>query len=271
MPGRRLPVRIAAVLAAAVAGSVAFAAPALADVTVTPAQAAQTEAVRLSFRVTADGAVATTKVQLTLPDATPIAEVFPMSHPDWAPGLTSRTLDRPVEAIHGVQTTEVVSTVLWSARRGWQLQPGASAALDVELGPLPETDRIVFTVTQIHADGSAGTPYQVPLTLVPPPAGPAHGEANDPAGGAEAQTGDGAEQAAPDDGSGGTRLALIISVLVIGLLGGAALGAFALPRLRRGAGRLTVSPDALNASSEPAPAEPVDHEVGGDKADVSRR
>jgi Domain of unkown function (DUF1775) len=272
MPGR-LSVRIAVALAAAVAAAVASAAPALAgvparvpaDVTMTPDQATQTEAVRLAFRVTADGPVATTKVRLALPDATPVAEVFPLSHPDWAPGLTNRTLDQPIEAIHGMRTTEVVSTVTWSARPGWQLQPGASSALDVELGPLPEVDRLVFTVTQIHADGSAGPPYQVPLTLVPPAPGPAHG-------GTAAQPDDGEQQAAPDGGAGGTRLALIISVLVIGLLGGAVLGAFALPRLRRGATSLTVSPDALNApTAEPAPAQPVAHEASGDKTDVSRR
>lgn len=255
MLGSRLAVVHTAmvVFAAAVVGAVAFAAPASADVSLTPTQAFQDDAVRLAFQVTTDpGASPTTKVQVAIPEATPIAEVYPMSNPDWAPSLTEHKLDRPIEAIHGTQTTEVVTMVTWTARSGWQLPAGRPAVLDVELGPLPETDRVVFTVTQTHADGTVDPPRQLTLNLAPPPAGQAQGQGHGTHGGTAAQPAEGAAQAPPEDGSGsgGTRLAVIISVLVIGLVGGAVLGTYVLPRLRRGAAGLTVSPDALNARSD---------------------
>jgi uncharacterized protein YcnI len=254
MLGSRLAVIRTAMVAfaAAVAGSVAFAAPASADVTLTPTQAFQDDAARLAFQVTTDpGAAPTTKVQVAIPEATPIAEVYPLSNPDWAPVLTQRKLERPIEAIHGTQTTEVVTMVTWTARQGWQLPVGKPAVLDVELGPLPEADQVVFTVTQTHADGKVDPPRQVALKLAPPPAGQAPGQGHNNGGTAAQPAGDAARPPAEDgSGSGGTRLAVIISVLVIGLVGGAVLGTYVLPRLRRGAAGLTLSPDALNTPSD---------------------
>jgi periplasmic copper chaperone A len=273
MLGNRLAVVRAATvaLAAAVVGSVAFAAPASADVTLTPDQATQDDAARLAFRVTSEsGSAPTTKVQVALPETTPIAEVYPLSNPDWAPALTQRTLDKPIQAIHGTETTRVVTMITWTARPGWQLQPGTSAVLNLELGPLPETDQVAFTVTETHADGSVTTPPQLVLNLAPPPAGQAQAQGHDAHSGTASGTGDETARASGDgSGSGGgTKLALIISVLVIGLLGGAVVGGVALPRLRRGAAALKVSPDALNTPADP---HPVDHEVGSDKSDISRR
>jgi uncharacterized protein YcnI len=260
MLGSRLAVVRTAMVAfaAAAAGAVAFAAPASADVTVTPTQAFQDDTARLTFQVTTDpGAAPTTKVQVAMPESAPIAEVYPMSNPDWAPALTQRKLDRPLQGIHGSQITEVVTMITWTTRQGWSLPAGKPAVLDAELGPLPEADQVVFTVTQTHADGAVDPPRQLTLKLAPLPAGQAQGQGHDPHGGAAEQTGDQAAQAPSGDGSdsGGTRLAVIISVLVIGLVGGAALGAFVLPRLRRGAAGFTVSPDTLNApTAEEAPA-----------------
>jgi uncharacterized protein YcnI len=277
MLGNRLAVVRAATVAfaAALAGSVAFAAPASADVTLAPDQATQGDAARLAFRVTSEGGSApTTKVQVSLPAATPIAEVYPLSNPDWAPSLTQKHLDQPIEAIHGTRTSDVVTRITWTARPGWQLRPDTSSVLEVELGPLPETGQVAFTVTQTHADGSVTEQPPLVLNLAPPPAGQAQaqGHGHDGHGGTASGTGEDAAQVS-DGGTGagsGTKLALIISVLVIGLLAGTVVGGLALPRLRRGAAALRVSPDALDLPSENPSGESRDLAVvPPNKSDIS--
>lgn len=179
-PGRRAR-RVLLILAAAVTGAIVFAAPAAADVTVAPAGGTQGEAARLTFTLPNDRPAAhTVKVELQLPEAAPVGEVFPMSVDNWAPGLTMRKLTGPVELIHGTQTTEVVSLVTWTRTAGTPT-PGQPDQLSISLGPLPETDRFAFTVIQTYSDGTVvrwsdtpgadGTKPAGPgpaLTLVPP-------------------------------------------------------------------------------------------------------
>lgn len=224
---------------AALAGAVAFATPASAAVVITPTEGTQGSALRLAFRVTSDSRTApVTKVQVSLPEATPIAEVYPLSSPDWAPLLTQKNLDKPIEAIHGTQTTQVVTAVTWTAMPGKATKPGQTAVLECELGPLPQADRLVFTVTQTHSDGSV-TRADAALTLVPATGAPP---------GHNAHSGETAAAPAADDdnGGGGTTLALVISGLVVGLLAGAVVGGVAVARARRGRA-LTVAPEALES------------------------
>jgi Domain of unkown function (DUF1775) len=251
-----------AVGGAAIAGAVAFAAPASADVTVTPtqltesdsssvrpAQPVQGEAARLAFTVTSTSRTAsTTKVQVLLPEDTPIAEVYPLSAPDWAPALNARKLDKPIQGVHGTQNDQVVTTITWTTVPGRAVKPGQSSILQVEAGPMPAADQIVLRLVQTYSDGTV-TRSDATVRLSPP-------TAQDQAAGHSTHDGTAAEQdtstassADEDSGSsGGTKVALIIAVLVVGLLGGAVLGAFALPRLRRGA--LTVPREELDASAE---------------------
>src|SRR5437879_2124241 len=87
-------------LGAAVVGAVAFAAPAAADVTVTPSEAPRGGPTELAFHIPDDRPGAyTTKIELVPPEATPIAEIYPMSVDGWAPMTTTRKLDQPVELI----------------------------------------------------------------------------------------------------------------------------------------------------------------------------
>jgi periplasmic copper chaperone A len=246
---------------AAIAGAVAFAAPASADITVTPtqltdadstsvtpAQPVQGEAARLAFTVTSTSRTAsTTKVQVLLPEDAPVAEVYPLSVPDWAPSLTEKQLGKPIPGVHGSQIDQVVTAITWTTMRGRAIKPGKSSVLQVEAGPMPAADQLVLRLVQTYSDGTQ-TRSEATVKLLPP-TGQA-GQGHDAHGGAAAQQ-PAATTSDEDSGSGGgTKLALAISVLVIGLLGGAVLGGFALPRLRRGAAGLTVSRDKLDASTE---------------------
>ena len=250
---------------AAIAGAAAFAAPASADVTVTPtqltdadsttvtkAQPVQGEAARLAFTVTTTSRTAsTTRVQVLLPVATPIAEVYPLSAPDWAPAITGKQLDKPVQGLHGTQIDQVVTAITWTAMPGQAVKPGGSSVLQVEAGPMPAADQIVLKLVQTYSDGTV-TRSDATVRLSPP-TGQAQGQGHGAHGGTTADTA-GAPEAAGGGSGGGTNLALVLSVLLIGLAGGAVVGGFALPRLRRGAAALTVPPDALDPPVDQEPA-----------------
>ena len=143
--------------AAATAAALSVAGPALADVTVTPNTAVQGTGVNGDFAVTNESPSASiTKVTLTLPTDRVIAEVYPLSTENWAPTLTSRKLNPPVEGIHGTLVSQTTATVTWTPVAGKELKPGETAHLRVAMGPLPADDHVVFTVTPTYSDGGTG-------------------------------------------------------------------------------------------------------------------
>jgi uncharacterized protein YcnI len=147
--------RAATVAFAAVAGAVVFAGPAAADVTVTPSEAPRGGPAELAFTIPEERAGAyTTKVDLLAPEVTPIAEIYPMSADNWAPTITTRKLDHAVELIHGTTTTEVPASITWIRVGEAASNPGQPAELKVSLGPMPDTDRVAFTVVQTYSDGT---------------------------------------------------------------------------------------------------------------------
>jgi uncharacterized protein YcnI len=140
---------------AGVAGAVVLAAPAVADVTVTPAVAPRGGPAALVFSVPEERAGAhTTKVELLPPEATPIGEIYPMSVTGWAPMTTTRKLDKPVELIHGAPSREVVSKVTWIRVGKAKPTPGQASLLKVSLGPMPQADQVAFTIVQTYSDGT---------------------------------------------------------------------------------------------------------------------
>ena len=159
---------LATTVAAAVLGA---ASPAAADATVSPATAEQGAGVNLTFTVTNDHPkAAITEVRLLMPPATPVAEVYPLSVPDWAPQTTLRTLNPPLRSIHGgAPVTATTAGILWTATAGRAIAPGGTADLMVAMGPLPESDRITFTLQPTYADGSTGPALPpVAMTLTAP-------------------------------------------------------------------------------------------------------
>ncbi|MGW4501292.1 DUF1775 domain-containing protein, partial [Micromonospora sp. NPDC004336] len=160
---RRRRAGVTAALAAA--GVLAWPAPAhAADVTTVPTTARQGGAVKLEFVVPEErpGARAD-RIEIRLPADAPVAEVYPMSVPGWAPRITTRALDQPVAGLHSARVDLVTSAVTWTRMPG--AAPGP-ARLTLSMGPLPPADRLAFEVVQTYADGTAvrRTPA---LTLLP--------------------------------------------------------------------------------------------------------
>ncbi len=165
--------RRAGVLVTAAAGGVLLVtSPALADVTVNPPTAPQGEGADLAFHITNSGSQPITALRLTWPADMPVAEVYPLSVPDWAPRISEQKLNTPLETIHGgTPVTEVTKDITWIAMPGESLAPGAATDLSVSLGPLPTVSSMPFTVLPTYANGTAGTampPVDVTLTPLTP-------------------------------------------------------------------------------------------------------
>lgn len=217
-------------LGAALVGVFALAAPASAHVTVNPSEAVQGRFTRLAFRVPNESDTAsTTKVEIHLPDDAPVASVSTMPVPGWTVNVQRRTLDQPLE-VHGAQVTEVVSVITWTADADAAIKPGQFQEFPVSLGPLPDTDKIVFKALQTYSDGSvvrwidesADADHPAPtLTLLPAAGAAATGQAAAPS----------PAPAASDDSGNGAALGLGVAGLVAGLAG-LVLGALAFARTR---------------------------------------
>ncbi|MFI6267161.1 DUF1775 domain-containing protein [Micromonospora sp. NPDC051006] len=280
------PAALAALAAATVLGWPGTAHAA--EVTTNPGQARQGDAVRLEFVVPEERpGTRTRQIEVRLPADAPIAEVYPMSVPGWAPRITSRTLDQPVAGIHSTGVTTVTTAVTWIRVDG---APAGPARLALSMGPLPRTDRLTFPVIQTYADGTVvrwadptGAHRAPVLTLLPAAAGaPAghtgHGAANggaanaegggagpatdsDPAGArgaADGAAGARAGNEAAGNAAGGNADALLAAGLLAGLGGGAAIGWLASRWRRR-------SPAADPATADHA--EPTGSASGADHAE----
>ncbi|GAA3739933.1 hypothetical protein GCM10022225_23850 [Plantactinospora mayteni] len=263
---------VVALVTATIAGTTLGAGAATADVTVTPGQAVQGDAAKLTFRVTEDRAPAyTTKVELLMPESAPVAETYPMSDPQWAPRMTMRKVDQTLGGIHHGQVTEVVGSIVWT-RAGAPPAGSGPAELVVSLGPMPQTDQMTFAVVQTYSDGHVTNWNQPPsaevpqpdfpapvLTLAPPAAAP--GPTAPAAPGAEPPNSD----AAADDADQG--IGSLTTGLVVGLILGLTVAAWLYLRRPRSAATGTDRADTPSngsdgdaSSAEPGsdtPAEPA--------------
>jgi uncharacterized protein YcnI len=229
--------RIAAVAAASVvaaaAGVFAYAAPASAHVTVNPREATQGGYGRVAFRVpTESDTLSTTKVEVHLPDATPIASVSTMPVPGWTAATTKTKLAQPIKTDDG-ELTEAVTVITWTAGPGAAIKPGEFQEFPVSLGPLPAVDQVAFKALQYYSDGSVVRWIEEPAGGAEPdhPAPtlkllPAAAQANQQAAAPAPAT------AASDDSGNGVALGLGIAGLVAGLVA-LALGGLAFARTRR--------------------------------------
>ncbi|WP_051723940.1 DUF1775 domain-containing protein [Micromonospora chokoriensis] len=233
--GRRR--RIVAATAVTAAGLLLWPGTAYAaDVTTTPTEARQGDAIRLEFTVPEERAgTKTNQIEVRLPADAPIAEVYPMSVNGWAPRISSRTLDKPVAGIHSSGVSTVTTGVTWV--RVGESDPGP-ARLSLSMGPMPQSERLTFEVVQTYADGTvvkwadaAGAHRAPVLTLLPAAPGGAgavgHGHGAPAAGGpATADSGGDAPPAsaggAPEES--GNADGMLAAGLLAGLGGGAAIG-----------------------------------------------
>ncbi|MFJ1541108.1 DUF1775 domain-containing protein [Micromonospora chalcea] len=288
-----------ALLAAALAGAVSWpGAASAAEVTVTtsPAEVRQGDAIQLSVVVPADRPdTRTTKIELTMPPDAPIGEVYPLSVPDWAPTITTRTLDQPVPGMHAAELNQVTHSVTWLRVPG----TGSGAArLPLGMGPMPATDRLTFTVIQTYADGTvvrwadlAGGKHPAPtVDLLPPLPGAmthngdpgangagtnggahgGHGAAGGAQGSVPGSAPNGAAPAAGTADDGPSADLLLGGGLLAGLAGGAAIG-WLLSRRRRDTMTLPLddspSPDDSSSPDAPAATERPDADPRSDSPD----
>jgi hypothetical protein len=164
--------RRAGTVAVAAACGALIAAPALADVAVSPGVAAQGTGQDFDFHVTNSGTQPLATIKLTLPEDAPIAEAYPLSNENWAPKITVRELSTALPTLHtGIPTTEATGAITWIAMPGHALAPGQSADLRISVGPLPTLSTMRFTVTTTYVGGKAGPPMSpLNITLNPPTA-----------------------------------------------------------------------------------------------------
>jgi len=222
---------------AAVVGALAVAAPASAHVTVSPSEATPGDYTRVAFRVpTESDTASTTKVEVFLPDANPVASVSTMPVPGWTVAVERKKPTSPV-AGEGGQPAEVVSKITWTASPAAAIKPGEFQEFPVSLGPLPKTEQLVFKALQTYSDGAVVRWIEEPVEGGEEPEHPAPVlklAASGTAGATvDAGSADGSDGSGSADGSG-PALPLAVAGLVAGLVG-AALGALALTRSRRSA------------------------------------
>ncbi|MEU6022803.1 DUF1775 domain-containing protein [Micromonospora sp. NPDC047134] len=199
-------------------------------VSFTPTEAQQGNSVKMEFTVPDERpGVRTERIEIRMPVDPPIAEVYPLSVPGWAPTITPRRLQVPVAGLHGPPTDVVTAALTWTRAPG--PAEAGPARLAFSMAPLPQAEQVTFELTQTYADGiqvhwgaGPGQRPLPPLTLTPgDPAYPAHG------GHGAAPT---AGSAAPGD-TGPNANSLLAAGLVAGLGGGAVVG-WLISRRRRG-------------------------------------
>ena len=227
---RRIFARAGAVVAAAGAVVLAFAAPAAAHVTVNPNTATQGGYTKVAFRVPNEKASAdTVKLEVTLPVDAPVASVSLKPLPGWTAVAERRKLDTPLK-IHDSEVAEVVSMITWTAARGAAIRPGQFQEFEVSLGPLPQVSQVIFKALQTYSDGEVVRWIDEPATDGSTPEHPAPvlklAAGGDTHGAAAAMSAQPVAQESAGGGSdsplgpvlGGIGLALGLVGLVVGLL-----------------------------------------------------
>lgn len=187
---RRHLLHLGAVLTVTAVAVLALAAPAAAHVTVNPSTATQGGYTTFTFRVPNErDATSTVKLEISLPADTPIASVTLRPLSGWAATTDRSRLTAPIMTDDG-EITEAVTKITWTADPVAAIKPGQFQEFEVSLGPLPDTDRVLFKVLQTYSDGEIvrwidpptadGSEPEHPapvLTLTRPVGGDQHGTA----------------------------------------------------------------------------------------------
>ncbi len=139
----------AALITAALVG---IAGPAFAHVNVSSTDATQGGFGKAVFRVPTESETAsTTKLVVTLPEATPFAFVTAQSKPGWKVTIEEAKLDKPTK-VGDFELTKAVRTITWTST-GDGIPPSQFDEFAISGGPFPEADKIAFTAEQTYSDG----------------------------------------------------------------------------------------------------------------------
>ena len=177
--------RMSALVAIGAGALLAIAAPlsASAHVTITPGQAEAGSFSLITVKVPNESATeSTTRVELTIPEATPFAFVSYVPVPGWSTELVTTQLSEPLETAHG-EITEAVTTVIWTAQPGSEITDGQLQLFPLSVGPVPDTGSIALPADQTYSDGTVvswseqGDDAEHPAPVLVDDAPPADGHA----------------------------------------------------------------------------------------------
>ena len=144
-------------LAATIAATMALltAAPALAHVEVSAADAAQGGSAVLTFRVpTESDTASTTDLVITLPEDQPIVSVSTQPKPGWTATVVKKKLATPQKDDDGNEVTDYVSSVEFRADTPQGgIKPGQFDTFNILAGPLPKEKSVSFPAAQTYSDG----------------------------------------------------------------------------------------------------------------------
>lgn len=141
-------------------GLVAIAAPATAHVGVSTTDATQGGFGKAVFRVPNESDKATTtKIVVTLPDATPFAFVTVGAKPGWKAKLDTQELAKPTK-VGDFTISKAVRTITWTAESGG-IGVGEFDEFALSGGPFPKAKSITFNVEQNYSDGEISDWNQV--------------------------------------------------------------------------------------------------------------
>ena len=181
----RIPLAVGAGILLALGAPLA----ASAHVTVSPGSATAGSYALLTVKVPNESATAgTSKLELSLPAATPFASVSYVPTPGWTTELVRTTLPTPA-TVNGAEITEAVTRVIWTAEPGHQITAGQLQAFQLSVGPVPDTDSIALPAVQTYTDGNvvnwneSGEKAEHPapvLTVGDAPAASGHGSPTTP-------------------------------------------------------------------------------------------
>lgn len=142
-------------LAAALLVVLASGGGAYAHVTVNPNTLPGGGYAELSFRVpTESDKASTVKLQVTFPEAEPLAFVAVKPMQGWRVSVVKAKPSTPISDDDG-PVTEVVQSVTWTAdSTAAGIPPGGFNDFDISVGPLPTSGSMEFKALQTYSDGS---------------------------------------------------------------------------------------------------------------------
>jgi len=208
---RRIALCTSGILAGVAVAVFAFAAPAAAHVTVNPSTASQGDETVVAFRVPNEtDNTNTVKVEVNIPTDKPIASVSIKPVAGWTVQTEKTKLAAPITTDDG-QVSEAVSKITWAAAPGAGIQPGQFQEFEVSMGPMPETDQIIFKTLQTYSDGNIVRWIDEPTTNGTEP--------EHPAPVLKLTKGDAASSDTATSSSSGWGVGLGITALIVALAG----------------------------------------------------
>ena len=235
--------RLTAVGGVTAAAVLALGSPALAHVTVDPAEVPGGGYTTVNFKVPNERDNASTvKLEVTLPTDHPMASVMPEPVPGWKVDVETGKLDKPIES-HGNKIEEAPTKITWS---GGEIKPGTFQRFPVSVGKLPDdADQLVFKALQTYdnkevvrwievPDGDEEPEFPAPVLALGEAADDGHGGGADQADQADGKGSEGADaegagtQSASEDSSTTDTTARVLAGAGIALgVAGVAYGVFA--------------------------------------------